>query len=82
MAYETLKDLVEAIKSGEVDLDEHSPLMLDNDNTNMHTKPPEGLDDDAEDAWHDEHYVEIFSMHPADLLEEALALLGIPCEGV
>jgi len=44
-----------------------APLMLDNDSTSVY--------DEAADAT-------VFEMHPADLIEQALTMLGIPWEHV
>lgn len=45
------------------------PLMLDNDSTNVY----QGDDDEV---------FEVFEMHPAELIEQALTMLGIPWEHV
>jgi hypothetical protein len=49
--------------------DEPPTLMIDNDDTHVY-------DPEEEDG------PPIFEMHPAELLEQALDLLGIPHEGV
>jgi len=73
--HNTLETLLAAIKSGEVDLSKCGPLMIDNDCAWMSLK---GVD--AEDNPFEE--VEVFHAHPADLLAEAINLLGIPSEYV
>ena len=62
--FNNLKDLVEAKRSGEYV--QELPLVLDNDNTVLYPADEEA---DAD-----------FRMHPADLLEQALDLLGIDHE--
>ena len=64
--YDTLGQLRGAIELGHV---KDVVLWIDND----HTYAMAGDGDDAE---------EIFEMHPADLIEQALDLLGIPHEHV
>jgi hypothetical protein len=63
----TLAELVQAYHDGTL----KAPLMLDNDHTSVW--PDEG-------AQYNERYV--FEMHPEELLEQALTLLGIPWEHV
>lgn len=43
---------------------------------------PLWIDNDETFAYQDDGEVEVFSMHPAQLLEECLDLLGIPHQGV
>ena len=72
MKYETLEQLRDAYASGE--LDESTPLYLDNDDTFVWTDEP--TDDDPEGG-------RVFDGGvPFYLLVEALELLGIPSEGV
>lgn len=72
MKYETLEELVEAYRSGE--LNESTPLYLDNDDTFVWSDEP--TDDDPEGG-------RVFDGGvPMDLLIAALELLDIPCEGV
>ncbi len=72
MKYKTLEDLVDAYESGE--LDDDSPLYLDNDDTFVWSDEP--TKDDPEGG-------RVFDGGvPMDLLIEALSLLGIPSEGV
>jgi hypothetical protein len=67
--YDTLRQLQEAYQRGE--LSEEEPLWLDNDSTDAFAPNP-GPDPSKC----------LFSMHPADVLEQALDLLGIPHEHV
>ncbi len=65
--YTTVAELRDAYASGV----EMSPLTIDNDYTAAHI--------------HDADWIEVekvFEMHPAEVLEEALTLLGIPWEHV
>ncbi len=72
MKYETLAELVAAYKSGE--LDEDTPMYLDNDDTFVWSDEP--TDDDPEGG-------RVFDGgNPEWLLVAALDLLGIPSEGV
>jgi hypothetical protein len=43
---------------------------------------PLSIDNDSAAAWDEDGEVKVFEMHPAQLMEEALALLGIPFEHV
>jgi hypothetical protein len=61
----TLAELVEAYKSGK--LTDDDILWLDNDTTGLYTG-----DEDA-----GEPVVKVFEMHPYELLEQALDLLGV-----
>lgn len=71
--YKTLKELQEAIQSGEVDMSKCYPLCIDNDSTHIYTKT---IDEDGDE----DIGICLFSLHPADLMGEALDLLGIPWE--
>lgn len=68
--YRNLADLVEARRDGQLP---GGVLYLDNDDTHM-TGPSADGNPYHRDEW--------FSMHPAELLEQALTLLGIPWEHV
>jgi hypothetical protein len=70
--YSTLKELKEAIDSGQLILGDEK-LMIDNDciTLAMKTGPDDLLD-----------YEEVFDLHPHEVLEQALDLLGIPNEPV
>jgi hypothetical protein len=70
MKYATLAELREAYRFPE-DARRPGPLMIDNDSVSATTG------NDEED-----NYEDVFEMHPAQLMEEALALLGIPFEHV
>ncbi len=72
MKYKTLMELQHAYANGE--LDETTPLLLDNDDTFVWTDEP--TDDDPEGGRVYDGGV------PRDLLISALDLLGIPSEGV
>lgn len=65
--YDTLGQLRGAIELGHL---KGAVLMIDNDVTSMYV----GDEDSAGEC--------VFEMHPADLLEQALNLLGIPHEHV
>lgn len=65
MRYETLAELRDAYSAGEVT----GPLMIDNDSAGVYRE-------DGPDNW-----VSVFEMHPAELLLQALDLLGVPHEG-
>jgi hypothetical protein len=68
--YDTLQQLRDAYAQGAVT----APLMLDNDATSVYQPAPDDPDDlRGED---------VFGMHPADVLDQALSLLGIPHESV
>lgn len=71
MRYTTLEQLRDAYVSGGLDR-ETSVLWIDNDVTSVQC-PVAGSTDD---------YETIFEMHPDDLLEQALDLLGIPRDHV
>lgn len=63
MKYRTLKELKEALDNGEIELNQESD---------------EGLTLESDIAY---FYIDdecVFRMHPSDLIEEALDLLGIP----
>jgi hypothetical protein len=71
--YGSLKELIAAIKSGEVKLDpnEGDGFTLDNDSTPFYITDP----DDPSDC------IGIYNGgNPSELLEEALTLLGVPWE--
>jgi hypothetical protein len=72
MKYKSLAELKQVIDSGELKLSGgYDKLMLDNDNTSLYVGD------------HDSPDVErVFEMHPNQLLEEALTLLGIPWDYV
>jgi len=63
--YDTLKQLKDAFDSGALTTDEDGPVAL-------------VLDNDATGVYVGEEHV--FEMHPADVLDQALSLLGIPHE--
>jgi hypothetical protein len=65
MQYKTLKELKEALDKGEIQLDQESGDSLIVDSDSTYFY----LDDEC-----------AFRMHPSDLLEQALDLLGIPWE--
>lgn len=66
--YKTLKELKAALDSGDLELKQsYDRLIIDNDNCSLYLHSA-----DVEDA------TCIFSVHPADLLEQALDLMGIP----
>ena len=65
--YETLEALKAAYDRGDLS----APLMLDNDTASVCAGEDGTMSDDAG---------EVFEMHPAELLEKALTLLGIPWE--
>jgi hypothetical protein len=67
LQYETLAELQQGYKSGE----KLDPITLDNDQTTVYTS-------DADD---DEDSECVFELHPDQLLEQALDLLGIPHQG-
>ena len=67
-SYTTLKELKDALDSKELVLDENEKLIIDNDSTDLYIQ----VSDDEDDT------IEVFSLHPADLLTQALELLGIP----
>jgi len=67
--YKTLAELKAAYDSGELSKD--NPVTLDNDSTSVYTEGDEENDIGGEC---------VFSEHPADLMEQALDLLGIPWE--
>ena len=73
MKYQTLAELREAYRFPEGG--RPGPLMIDNDSTVATAPTGEFIAGDAV-------YAGVFEMHPAQLLEEALRLLGIPFEGV
>jgi hypothetical protein len=60
----TLAQLAEGYKSGAYT----APLMLDNDSTTVYQESAPGADD----------HECVFEMHPEDLLEQALDMLGVP----
>lgn len=66
--YDTLEELVDAIKEGELPAD--ATLTIDNDETSMYVDV--GPND----------YQCVFRMHPGELTEQALDLLGVRHEGV
>lgn len=66
MRYKTLGELRDAYARGDVTV----PLMIDNDTTGV-MNPDEG-----DQEW------QLFEMHPAELIEQALDLLAIPHEEV
>jgi hypothetical protein len=70
LRYKTVAELQVAYRSGELKAEE--ALMLDNDSTDAYR-------DDEADELESEL---VFSMHPDQLLEQALDLLGIPHEHV
>jgi len=76
--YKTLKALIAAYKAGEIKNGDGSVpyLMIDNDTTDAYVDMFYDENGDVEDS------VSVFDMHTADLLEEALELLGIPTEDV
>lgn len=63
----TLAELTAAYKQGE----HLTPMMIDNDSVSV-TR----VDEENDPDWR--HAEEVFSMHPEDLLEQCLDLLGIP----
>jgi len=67
-SYETLRDLQAAYKSGAIT----DPLMLDNDSASVYVQTGSDM----------ENYEGVFEMHPDDVMEQALDLLGIPHEHV
>jgi len=69
-SYTTLKELKDALDSKELVLGKLDKLIIDNDSTDLYTQDPNS--DDEDDT------IEVFSLHPQNLLEEALELLGIP----
>jgi hypothetical protein len=73
LKYQTLAELAEAYKSGE--LSQNDPLWLDNDTASVYVTEvaPDGDDEDS---------VQVFQMHPGLILNAALDLLYIPHEGV
>lgn len=75
MRYETLEDLAYAYESGE--LDESTPLYIDNDDTFVFVD-----DSDDEDGEFVEGARVYFGGDPKELLIEALDLLGVPNSGV
>jgi len=76
--YKTLKALIAAYKAGEIKNANGTvpDLMIDNDITDVCVDTVYDEYGDVEDS------VNVFVMHPADLLEDALKLLGIPYEDV
>jgi len=76
--YKTLKALIAAYKAGEIKNANGTvpDLMIDNDTTDAYVDMFYDENGDVEDS------VSVFDMHTADLLEEALELLGIPTEDV
>jgi hypothetical protein len=70
MRFDTLAQLQAAYARGEVT----GPLVLDNDSTHVY----QPASDDPDDV----HGRNVFTMHPDDLLCQALDLLGIPHEYV
>lgn len=68
MKYKTLKDLVEAIKSGEVAVKDCWPMVIDNDSVDLYSKDAAGEDIDEC----------LFEGGPREVLGEAFDLLGIP----
>lgn len=68
--YKTLKELVTAIKTKELDIPGLT-LTIDNDNCSMWHY----VEDENFDLTEDTLY---FNCHPAKLLEDALDLLGVP----
>lgn len=73
MKYTTLAELLDAVKNDELDLKDCRPLRLDNDSATLDIR---GEEEDGEED------VRIFHIHPAQLMEQALDLLGIPWEEV
>ena len=65
MKYKTLKELKKALDKGKIQLNPHGGDCLMVDADSTYFY----LDDEV-----------VFRMHPSDLLEEALNLLGIPWE--
>lgn len=65
---DTLAQLAEGYKSGAYT----APLMIDNDQVTVYQESAPSAED----------HEKVFEMHPADLLEQALDLLGIPHEHV
>lgn len=65
MKYKTLKELKKALDKGEIQLNPEGGDCLIVDGDSTYFY----LDDEV-----------VFRMHPSDLLEEALSLLGIPWE--
>lgn len=61
---DTLAQLAEGYKSGRYT----APVMIDNDCVTVYQESASGADD----------HEKVFEMHPEDLLEQALDLLGIP----
>jgi hypothetical protein len=68
----TLEELRQAYMDGKI----HTPLMIDNDSTSVWP------DDDAREGQGGIPAEREFEMHPEELLEQALNLLGIPWEHV
>lgn len=71
MRYETLAELHLAVHRGDV----KGTLTLDNDSTSF-----TDVDEETDPDW--EHAETVFEMHPEEVLEQALDLLGIPHEHV
>jgi hypothetical protein len=69
--YKTLAELKAAYDRGDV----KASLTLDNDQTSIYDYTGDGDPETDEDpnAWQ-----KVFDMHPDDLLQQALDLLGIP----
>lgn len=70
MPYKTLAELVDAYKTGRIA--RHDPLWLDNDRASVYVSDADG----------EATGPPVFTMHPGQILEEALNLLGVPHEGV
>lgn len=67
MKYKTIEELKEAFANGELDKTKDY-LVIDNDHCTCYKISGEGGFDDPE---------EVFSMHPAELMEKLLDLAGI-----
>jgi len=68
--YTTLKQLKDAIDSKELVLGECEALTIDNDETYLYIQDPASTDE--------EDTIQVASIKPRDLLNQALDLLGIP----
>ena len=68
--YTTLKQLKDAIDSKELVLGEFEQLTIDNDEIYLYVQDPASTDE--------EDKIQVFSVKPRDLLNQALDLLGIP----